>query len=407
MVTAAARTLGALRSLLQASHLAGPDDLPMMVSMAGGHLGADRAVLYLVDYDQVALVPLNAERDGDARESRTPIAGTLAGRVFIEVSQRDGAAKCGSTLWTPVVDGTDRLGVLRLDYSEPALVDDDELRAGCVDVAAMLAELVVTRSLYGDAIERARRTRGMTIPAEMQWRLLPPLTFVSPHVSVAGTLAPAERVAGDSFDYAMNGDTLHLAILDAMGHGLRAALLSAIAIAALRNSRREEQSLAATAQTIDAAISSEFSTGHFVTAVIGHLDVRTGWWRWLTFGHPPALLVRGGRVVKVLDTVVAPPLGLGLLSGRLAVGQERLQPGDRLLLHTDGVTEARSAAGEFFGSERLVDFTCRQAADGRPVAETLRRLNLDILDHQDGVLQDDATTLLVEWPTNQSRNAYP
>ena len=91
----------------------------------------------------------------------------------------------------------------------------------------------MTRSLYGDAIERTRRRKNLSIPAEMQWRLLPPLTFVSSRFSVAGILAPAEDVAGDSFDYAANGDLAQIAIIDAMGHGLEAALLAAVTISTL------------------------------------------------------------------------------------------------------------------------------------------------------------------------------
>lgn len=121
-----------------------------------------------------------------------------------------------------------------------------------------------------------------------------------------------------------------------------------------------------------------------------------------TCGHAPALLVRSGRVVKQLDAVTDPPLGLGLLE-RPQVGTERLQPGDRLLLHTDGVTEARDTAGEVFSIDRLVESTNRQAAAGRPAAETLRRLNHAILDHQDGALQDDAATVIVEWRADEAQ----
>lgn len=126
-------------------------------------------------------------------------------------------------------------------------------------------------------------------------------------------------------------------------------------------------------------------------------------WTWSAAGgagrpaaHAPALLVRASRVVRQLDAVTDPPLGLGLLEAP-QIGAERLQPGDRLLLHTDGVTEARDTAGEFFGTDRLVEFTSRQAAAGRAAAETRRRLNRAILAYQDGALQDDATTVMVAW----------
>jgi len=127
----------------------------------------------------------------------------------------------------------------------------------------------------------------------------------------------------------------------------------------------------------------------------------TGWSRWTTCGHPPALLARDGRVVKALDSVVGAPLGLGLLAEHPQIASERLEPGDRLLLYTDGVIEARDTGGEFFAAERLVEFTARQAADGRPVAETLRRLSHLVLAHQAGALQDDATTVLIEWLTEE------
>ncbi len=186
-----------------------------------------------------------------------------------------------------------------------------------------------------------------------------------------------------------------------MGHGLEATLLSAVAVAALRNARRGGLDLAGTVAAMDAEIASQFGPDKFVTGIVGQLDLATGWWRWTTCGHPPALLVRAGRVVKTLDSVIGAPLGLGLLEQHPEIGQERLEPGDRLLIYTDGVTEARDAAGEFFGTERLVRFVTRHTASGQPAAETLRRLNRAILAHQNGALQDDATTVLVEWHTDE------
>ena len=271
------------------------------------------------------------------------------------------------------------------------------LLASCADVAGLLAELLATRSLYGDFVERARRPAPLTIPAELQWRLLPPLTFLSPRVAVAGVLAPTTEIAGDSFDYSVNGDIAHVAIVDAMGHGLEATLLSTVAIGTLRNARRRGLGLPETVRVMDAEIESQFGPDKFVTGIVGELDTSSGLWTWITCGHPPALVVRRGRVVKTLDSVVSAPLGLGLLGGDPAVGEERLEPGDRLLLYTDGVIEARDAYGAFFGTQRLVEFLSKEAAAGLATPETLRRLNLAILSHQEGALQDDATTVLVEW----------
>jgi len=309
-------------------------------------------------------------------------------------------------VWTPVLDGTDRLGVLLLQFPT-AVAGGDELLSACQDVAALVAELVMTRSLYGDAIEGARRRTNLSVPAEMQWRLLPPLTFVSPRFCIAGILAPAHDVAGDSFDYAANGDVAQIAIIDAMGHGLEAALLAAVTISTLRNARRNGADLAAMVATMDSVLAAQFGPDKFVTGIFGELDTTNGWWRWTTCGHPPALLLRGGRVVRTLDSVIGAPLGLGLLEPDPPIGRERLEPGDRLLLYTDGVTEARDVDGNFFGPQRLTDFITREAAAGLPAAETLRRLNRAILNHQEGELQDDATTVLVEWLTDQAERTVP
>jgi serine/threonine protein phosphatase PrpC len=103
-------------------------------------------------------------------------------------------------------------------------------------------------------------------------------------------------------------------------------------------------------------------------------------------------------VVKTLDTEPGLPLGLCELStNTLRVETQSLEPGDRLLFYSDGVIEARDAHGEFFGVDRLADLVAREAAAGQPAPETMRRLMHAILNHQDGSLQDDATTMLVEW----------
>jgi serine phosphatase RsbU (regulator of sigma subunit) len=191
-----------------------------------------------------------------------------------------------------------------------------------------------------------------------------------------------------------------------MGHGLQAALLASVAVGALRNARRAGPELAAITTLMDSNLAGHFDAGTFVTGIIGELDLTSGWWRCTTCGLAPALLVRQGRVVKQLDAVTDPPLGLKLL-GEPQIGAEHLQPGDRLLLHTDGVAEARNSTGHFFGTERLVEFTSRHEAAGRPTAETLRRLNHAILDHQDGALQDDATTVMIEWLSDQPDRSTP
>jgi serine phosphatase RsbU (regulator of sigma subunit) len=395
--------LAALRQLLHASNLARADDLPAIVRVAGYEFGASFAVLYVVDYDQVQLIPLlEADPHADDKllmaRGPLPVEGTVAGRCFTDVTVQSSSgavpSSTGFSIWAPVLDGTDRLGVLELVFDQQIELDED-LVTDVGLLAALIAELVMSRSLIGDFVERERRRLPMLLEAELQWNLLPPLTFASPVVSIAGVLAPTHEVAGDSFDYAVNGDIAHLCIVDAMGHGLDATLMAAVAIGAFRNARRSGLDLIDTTRSMNKHVAAQFGESKFVTAIVGELDTSTGVWRWVNAGHPAALIVRGGRVVKSLGAQINPPLGLQ--PDAPDVGEERLERGDRLLLYTDGVIEARDAHGEFFGIPRLVDLVSREAAAGRTAAETMRRLNLGILAHQEGFLQDDATTLMVEW----------
>ena len=110
--------------------------------------------------------------------------------------------------------------------------------------------------------------------------------------------------------------------------------------------------------------------------------------------------MREGHVVKHLDQGRRILFGLG--DGQARIAEEWLQPGDRIVFYTDGITEARDTAGRFFGIDGLVEHLERAAA-GQPAPETLRRISHDVLDHQGGTLQDDATLLIAEWASGGER----
>jgi serine phosphatase RsbU (regulator of sigma subunit) len=378
--------------VLGRSRLAREDDLPTLLGSAAELLGALDVVIYLVDISQTRLVSL-APAVTDRRV--LSVERTLAGRAFRDITTQTRYADDTVTVWEPLLDGSERLGVVELTFPRHAHDERPDLVAACQHLTALAAELIVSRQQYGDVVARSRRLLPMQLPAELQWNLLPPLTFATPQVVISGTVEPAYEVGGDSFDYAVNGDIAHMSIIDAMGHGLGAALLATVSVGALRNARRSGLDLVDTVRSMGKWLGSQFGPEVYVTAIVGELHTSTGHYRWINAGHPPALLLREGRVVKTLSAEVNPPLNVS--SDMPSVAEERLQPGDRMLLYSDGVIEARSRTGEFFGTTRLADFVTRAAAAGLPAPETLRRLNLAILQHQDGNLQDDATTLLVEW----------
>src|SRR3954452_22106193 len=142
----------ALRQLLVASHLSGPDDLPGLIQHTGSQIGAQETVIYVIDYDQVVLIPLLTGLKVD--RPQIAVDGTLAGRAFAEVTPCETTTPEATIAWMPILDGTERLGVLQLNLS-PGQPITDQLRDRCHALASITAELILTRSLYGDSIERA------------------------------------------------------------------------------------------------------------------------------------------------------------------------------------------------------------------------------------------------------------
>jgi serine phosphatase RsbU (regulator of sigma subunit) len=383
-----------LGDLVERAQLGTADQLAGLVAEQASGVGILDVVLYLADYGQTRLVPLPYER----MPERPPLSveGTLAGRAYRTGTVLEGEADGTGArrLWLPLLAGSERIGLMEATLPDPAV--PSSLRDACQQYARLVATLVVGRWAYGDVFELVRRERPMRLPAEIQWRLLPPTTFATDRLVVTGLLEPWDEVGGDAFDYAVNGDLVQLAVFDAMGHGLNAAVLSTVAVGGYRNARRARLDLPDTYAAIDEPVAEQFGRQYFVTALLLELDSRTGWLRWISAGHLPPLLLRRGRLVKTLAGRPATPLGLRLVRGQPPVHTEQLEPGDRLIVYTDGVVEARYH-GEFFTEERLADFVVRESASGHSPPEVLRRLIRGVLDHQHGRLQDDATILLVEW----------
>ena len=385
--------LASLRQLLQEAHHARPQDLPEMAMRVARQVGADAVVIYVVDHQQRELRPLL----GGTAPAREPVTidGSRAGQAFMRSAPCPaGGDRAG--LWVPILDGVERLGVLEVAAATPL---DERAVDDCMTLASVFAELLITRAQYSDVVEQLRRRKPMELAAELLRSQLPPLSFSTGHVMISGVLEPCYDVGGDAFDYAVNGDTAHLALFDATGHGsaggMRSVMLVSLALAAYRNARRLDRDLIATYHHIDDAIRDHDRSG-LITAVLAELDQRTGLLRVISAGHPSGMVLRHGHVVRILPTPTALPVVLGDQRPPMVI-EEQLIPGDLLLLHTDGITEARTPDGEEFGLDRLVAFACRAVAEQVSLPETTRRLVHAILDHQHGNLQDDATILLAQW----------
>ena len=368
----------------------GPDDLSELAARAAPAVGATEIVIYLADYTQSCLVPLVSA--GVTRDELS-IETTLAGRAFTGLDVQR-ATESPDRVWVPLLLGCERLGVL--EVVSPA-AGDPALDGAAWELAVNIAQVLVNRRLYGDVVERMRRRLPMQVAAEIVWGLLPPLTFATDDLVITAILEPCYDVGGDIFDYALNGDVLSVGLFDTCGHGIKASTLASLVVSAYRNARRSGLDLVDTAISIDRWVRSEHPS-YFATALLAELDRRTGRLRIINAGHPGAMLLRDGKAIRELPGPTALPLGLGhLTAARPEVYEEELHPGDRILAYTDGITDARSADGERFGLDRLVDFVDRALNDGLPSPETMRRLVRAVLAYQDEQLDDDATAMFLEW----------
>jgi len=391
-----------LSRVIDESHLVTGDQLSAMVDAAVRPLGLTAQVL-VVDLGQQVLTPVQPQPG-------TPVAveGTIAGRAYQLGEMHVSGGTGGRALWVPMLDGADRTGVLRIGLA-PRTVDDDALRRRCWVLAGLLGHLVISKVQHSERLRWMRSGDSLSASAELLWQLMPPRTLATDRLVVTTLLEPWDRVAGDAYDYAVSSDEAFLAVFDGAGHDLQAGHHTALAITAIRLARRRGVTdLAALAAHADDLLTTETRPGRFVTAVLASLHTDTGVLQYVLAGHPPPLLLRGGRAVKHLSHPPRTPLGLrGTPADRLTVGQEHLEPGDRLLLYSDGIIEARNADGEFFGEQRLVDFTRRAELARLPAPETLRRLAAAVLAHQGGRLQDDATLVLVDWSATASQRLFP
>jgi len=163
-----------------------------------------------------------------------------------------------------------------------------------------------------------------------------------------------------------------------------------------RHDRREGQSLSDMHKSLGATIAGQYSDSSFATGLLARIELDTGALTWTNAAHPLPLLIRGGQVIGELACPPTPPWGV---SGRPpTVANENLEPGDCLLLYTDGVTEAHTSEGAFFGIDRLIDITNRHASDLLQPEAILRHIITSVREHHGFEdLDDDATVVVVRW----------
>ncbi|WP_231925091.1 PP2C family protein-serine/threonine phosphatase [Micromonospora purpureochromogenes] len=293
----------------------------------------------------------------------------------------------------PVTQRGEAIGLLEISLPvEP----DDAALAEISRAAHALAFVVIAARRHTDLFEWGQRTTPFTLAAEIQRRLLPSsFTCEAGSFTLSAWLEPAASIGGDTFDYSLARNLLHLSITDAVGHGVHSALTATLCVGSLRHTRRRGHTLLDQAQAANSALIENPPGGFtFSTGLLGRLDLRTGVLAMVNAGHPSPLLVRNGTV-QPLALPVDPPFGV-LRHGTYRTTDVPLRPDDRLILLTDGMLE-RGAAGLDLPA-RLPGLT-----DLHP-REVVRVLGDAILDVAGPTLPDDACMLVLDWHGDHGDN---
>ncbi|HEV7206587.1 MAG TPA: PP2C family protein-serine/threonine phosphatase [Jatrophihabitans sp.] len=380
--------------LLLAHQTAQPDAFVETLAAAVAGIGGRDVVLLLIDYAHVALTPHPDVLMHGSEPEVASLDGSMAGRAFTSSTTLAAERDDGWHVWVPVSEQSNRLGVLAMTLSRW----DDEIEFLVTELGLAAAPLLLASAQYTDLPHLLRRRHDMDLAAEMQWSLLPPLSFAAAGATIAGLLEPAYEVGGDCFDYAFNAGRLDFAVLDTVGHGLSSAVLAALLVGAYRHGRRAGDDFAQLASRIDAAARTFPGRPAFATAVLGRLDTAHGLLTWMTCGHPLPIIVRDGSILS--EPCVRPglPLGIGALGSVVGdIVETRLQPGDGVLLYTDGVTDSAMPDGTPFGEQRLRDLFAREHTAGASPHEVVRRLIRTAIEHSATSLRDDATMVYLRW----------
>ncbi|MFJ6697961.1 PP2C family protein-serine/threonine phosphatase [Streptomyces sp. NPDC091272] len=292
----------------------------------------------------------------------------------------------------PVSVRGDRLGVLSLTL--PGSAPAPETLAELQQLADVLAHELVVADRDTDLYLQARRATRLTLAAEMQWQLLPGRSCARPQYTLGAQLEPAYAIYGDNFDWATSADTLTLTVTNGMGEGIKAALLTNLAINALRNARRAGLSLADQAALADQALYGEHRGALHVSALLLEFDLATGVVEVIDAGSPKIWRLRDGAVEHL---VLEPQLPLGMFEDTAYAPQYlTVEPGDRLLLVSDGVYDSKSPAGELFSARPLA--RALSATRLLPAPQVPQAVLASLAEHRNpGPGSDDAMIVCFDW----------
>jgi serine phosphatase RsbU (regulator of sigma subunit) len=382
-----------LNSLLAAVEAAPPvAAVDVLAAALAEAIGAREVSFLIADFSGQSLIRLGhsggegaVRSQGTETAERVPLVGTPQGRALaaqtVEVIAEDGGAR----VFAPVTSRGEAVGVLELGLADLPV---EQTVADVALAAHFLAYVVIANRRYTDLFEWGQRSVPLSLAAEIQHRLLPgAFTCEAGQFTLAAWLQPAGEIGGDTFDFALERDTLHVSLTDAMGHTMDAALLATVLVGGLRNARRRGVELAEQARLANDALTEQAGESQFVTGLLVRIDLASATAAIVNAGHPPPLRLRAGQVEHV-PLEADRPFGLQA-GGGYRVQALSLEVGDRLMFVTDGMLE-RDAAGMNIAA-------ILTASRNMHAREAVQHLNQAVLQASGGQLRDDATALCLDW----------
>ena len=283
-----------------------------------------------------------------------------------------------------------RIGVLYLDSREKGALLSSSGRAALETLATEAAVAIENARLYRESEANARLEQELRIAAAIQQSLLPPPKWAGPWFDVVGSSVPCRAIGGDFFDYLSlpNGDCA-FAVADVSGKGAPAALLTAVIQGVLASNSTIGGSPSMTLDHVNRVLISRRIESRFATIFYGTLS-REGRLTYTNAGHnAPFLVQRSG--IRRLETG-------GTIVGLFATAKYdeevlTLEPGDLVIVFSDGVSEATSASGEEFGDDRILG--CIQRNPAQAPEQLLECLLASVKGFCVGALQSDDVTALI------------
>jgi sigma-B regulation protein RsbU (phosphoserine phosphatase) len=283
-----------------------------------------------------------------------------------------------------------RIGVLYLDSRERGTLASAAARAGLETLATEAAVAIENARLYRETMEKAKMEHELRIAAEIQQALLPPPEWSSDYFDAIGTTVPCRAIGGDFFEYLTLVDgSAGFVVADVSGKGAPAALLTAVTQGVLAAQTSFGGGPAAALSRVNEILIRRATGSRFVTVFFAAL-LKDGRLTCCNAGHNPPFLV-SGSTVRRLETG-------GLICGLFekATYEEetiQLQPGDVLVMFSDGISEAMNAAGDEFGDDRILDCLKRNAE--KNVRQMLECLVQTVKTFAMGTMQSDDMTAVV------------